>query len=27
MNGATINLLYFARVAELVGKRAETWPL
>lgn len=27
MNGATINLLYFARVAELVGKRSETWPL
>lgn len=23
----TIDLLYFARVAELVGKRAETWPL
>ena len=22
-----INLLYFARVAELVGKRAEAWPL
>jgi molybdopterin synthase sulfur carrier subunit len=22
-----INLLYFARVAELVGKRAESWPL
>ncbi|MBV7500126.1 MoaD/ThiS family protein [Achromobacter sp. ACM05] len=27
MNGATINLLYFARVAELVGKRTETWPV
>ncbi|WP_454675135.1 MoaD/ThiS family protein [Achromobacter pestifer] len=27
MNGATINLLYFARVAELVGKRTENWPL
>ena len=27
MTGATINLLYFARVAELVGKRTETWPL
>ncbi|CAB3704713.1 MULTISPECIES: MoaD/ThiS family protein [Achromobacter] len=27
MNGATINLLYFARVAELVGKRTESWPL
>ena len=27
MSGATINLLYFARVAELVGKRAEAWPL
>lgn len=27
MNGATINLLYFARVAELVGKRAEAWPV
>lgn len=27
MNGATINLLYFARIAELVGKRSETWPL
>ena len=23
----TIDLLYFARVAELVGKRAEAWPL
>jgi len=22
-----INLLYFARVAELVGKRGEAWPL
>ncbi|KQZ96009.1 MAG: MoaD/ThiS family protein [Achromobacter sp.] len=27
MNGATINLLYFARVAELVGKRTEIWPV
>ena len=27
MNGATINLLYFARVAELVGKRSEAWPV
>jgi len=27
VNGATINLLYFARVAELVGKRTETWPV
>lgn len=27
MSGATINLLYFARVAELVGKRNEAWPL
>jgi len=27
VNGATINLLYFARVAELVGKRSEAWPL
>ena len=27
MNGATVNLLYFARVAELVGKRNEAWPL
>nr|WP_275067052.1 MoaD/ThiS family protein [Achromobacter spanius] len=27
VNGATINLLYFARVAELVGKRSEDWPL
>ncbi|OZI65159.1 MoaD/ThiS family protein [Bordetella genomosp. 1] len=27
MNGATIDLLYFARVAELTGKRAEAWPL
>lgn len=27
MNGATINLLYFARIAELTGKRGETWPL
>lgn len=27
MNGATIDLLYFARIAELVGKRQEAWPL
>ncbi|HYG44050.1 MAG TPA: MoaD/ThiS family protein [Bordetella sp.] len=27
MSGATIDLLYFARVAELVGKRGEAWPL
>lgn len=27
MSGAMINLLYFARVAELVGKREEAWPL
>jgi molybdopterin synthase sulfur carrier subunit len=27
VNGATIDLLYFARVAELVGKRGESWPL
>jgi molybdopterin synthase sulfur carrier subunit len=27
VNGATINLLYFARIAELVGKRNEAWPL
>jgi len=27
VNGATIDLLYFARVAELIGKRTETWPL
>ena len=27
MSGATINLLYFARIAELVGKRGEAWPL
>ncbi|OZI18147.1 molybdopterin synthase sulfur carrier subunit [Bordetella genomosp. 7] len=27
MNGATINLLYFARIAELVGTRNEVWPL
>ncbi|CAM4325927.1 Molybdopterin synthase sulfur carrier subunit [Bordetella tumbae] len=27
MSGATINLLYFARVADLVGKRNEAWPL
>ncbi|HEY0293817.1 MAG TPA: molybdopterin converting factor subunit 1 [Bordetella sp.] len=24
---AAVNLLYFARVAELVGKRTEAWPL
>ena len=27
MSGATINLLYFARVAELTGKRNEAWPM
>lgn len=27
MSGATIKVLYFARVAELVGKRTEDWPL
>ncbi|OZI46144.1 molybdopterin synthase sulfur carrier subunit [Bordetella genomosp. 5] len=27
MNGATIDLLYFARIAELTGKRSEVWPL
>lgn len=27
MNGMEINVLYFARVAELVGKRSESWPL
>jgi len=27
VSGATIELLYFARIAELVGKRAESWPL
>jgi molybdopterin synthase sulfur carrier subunit len=27
VNGAMVNLLYFARVAELVGKRSESWPL
>lgn len=27
VNGATINLLFFARIAELVGKRSEPWPL
>lgn len=27
MSGATVNLLYFARVAELIGKRSEAWPL
>jgi molybdopterin synthase sulfur carrier subunit len=27
VSGATVNLLYFARVAELVGKRSEVWPL
>jgi len=26
-NGATIELLYFARIAELVGKRGEALPL
>lgn len=27
MSGATINVLYFARVAEMLGKRAESLPL
>ncbi|AZR85487.1 molybdopterin converting factor [Bordetella pertussis] len=27
MSGATIKVLYFARLAELVGKRTEDWPL
>lgn len=27
MNGATINVLYFAQVAELTQLRQETWPL
>lgn len=27
MNGTAINVLYFAHVAELTGKRLETWPL
>ena len=27
MNGATIELLYFARVAEMLGRRGETLPL
>lgn len=27
MNGATIDILYFARVAELTGTRSESWPL
>jgi molybdopterin synthase sulfur carrier subunit len=26
VSGATINLLYFARIAELTGTRAESWP-
>jgi len=26
-NDAVINVLYFARVAELLGRRGETWPL
>ncbi|WP_328703604.1 MoaD/ThiS family protein [Schauerella aestuarii] len=26
-NGATIDVLYFARIAELTGKRAEAWPV
>jgi molybdopterin synthase sulfur carrier subunit len=27
VSGRTINLLYFARIAELTGRRAEPWPL
>lgn len=27
MSGATIDLLYFARIAELTGKRGESWPV
>lgn len=27
VSGTTINVLYFARIAELVGQREETWPL
>jgi molybdopterin synthase sulfur carrier subunit len=27
VSGATINVLYFARVADLTGKRHESWPL
>ena len=27
MSGTAINVLYFARVAELTGTRLETWPL
>lgn len=27
MNGTTIKVLYFARVAELTGVREEQWPL
>lgn len=27
MNGATLEVLYFARVAELTGLREESWPL
>lgn len=27
MSGKTIELLYFARIAELVGQRGESWPL
>lgn len=27
VNGMAINVLYFARVAEIVGKRTENWPL
>jgi molybdopterin synthase sulfur carrier subunit len=26
VSGATINLLYFARIAELTGTRGEAWP-
>ncbi len=25
-SGLTLDLLYFARIAELTGKRSETWP-
>jgi molybdopterin synthase sulfur carrier subunit len=27
VTGTTINVLYFARVAELIGQREEAWPL
>lgn len=27
MNGTTLDVLYFARVAELTGVREESWPL